>query len=105
MTNWRRHRKDHNQDEIVGHLRKLGATVHVLSQAGDGVPDLLVGFRGLNILIECKVEGSDLSMKQREWFRNWTGQATVCHSARQAENIILELTSESLKSDLRAVRP
>ena len=42
-------RVDENQGLIVKALRACGATVRVISQ-GDGIPDLLVGYRGHTIL-------------------------------------------------------
>lgn len=45
---------DENQPEIVAALRKIGAYVTILSAVGDGVPDLLVFFRGQFSLLEIK---------------------------------------------------
>ena len=47
-------RKDANHDEIVSALLQVGADVVDLSQHGDGLLDLLVGFRGVLMLIEIK---------------------------------------------------
>jgi Holliday junction resolvase len=46
-------RVDANQEQIVSALRARGAGVRVISQ-GDGIPDLLVGYRGFTILMEVK---------------------------------------------------
>lgn len=59
-------------------LRQLGATVSVLSGVGDGVPDLLVGFRGATFLLEVK-DGSLPPSKQKltpaeeKWHAEWRG--------------------------------
>ena len=45
---------DGNQAEIVSALRQVGAEVQSLASVGQGVPDLLVGFRSRNFLLECK---------------------------------------------------
>lgn len=47
-------RVDANQREIVEALRKAGAFVQVTSSVGKGFPDLVVGFRGKWLLLECK---------------------------------------------------
>ena len=47
-------RVDVNQKEIVKTLRDFGASVVDLSKVGHGVPDLLVGYAGLTILVEVK---------------------------------------------------
>lgn len=45
---------DGNTSEIVGGLRTLGASVVVLTSVGGGVADLLVGWGGVNHLLEVK---------------------------------------------------
>ena len=75
-----RNRADMNQAEIVQKLRDCGCSVQVLSQVGNGFPDLLVGFRGVNYLVEVKDVGYDLSDKQRAWHALWNGQVTVVRS-------------------------
>ena len=47
-------RVDTNQAEIVQALRQIGAHVRDTSQVGDGFPDLVVSWRGVNILVEIK---------------------------------------------------
>ena len=55
---------DANQPEIVAALRAVGATVQPLHTVGRGCPDLLVGWRGRNHLIEVK-DGSKSPSKRR----------------------------------------
>ena len=70
---------DRNQSEIVEALRKFGASVQSLAAVGDGVPDLLVGWRGMNLLIEVK-DGSKppsvrkLTPDQEAWHDAWAGR-------------------------------
>ncbi len=45
---------DRNQPEIVAALRAAGATVEYLHAVGGGCPDLLVGYRGANYVLEVK---------------------------------------------------
>lgn len=45
---------DDNQAEIVNALWRAGATVQSLAAVGNGVPDLLIGFRGRLSLLEVK---------------------------------------------------
>lgn len=80
---------DANQPEIVDALRKAGASVAHLHGVGMGCPDILVGFRGANILMEIK-DGSKvpsarkLNAMQAEWHKLWQGQACVVNSAEEA---------------------
>ena len=45
---------DANQAQIVKKLRDCAVKVEILSDVGKGVPDLLAGFRGVNVLLEVK---------------------------------------------------
>lgn len=70
-------RVDANQEQIVSALRACGATVRVVTQ-GDGIPDLLVGYRGHTILMEVKdgrkpPSARKLTEEEEKFFMNWTG--------------------------------
>lgn len=80
---------DRNQPEIVAALRDVGASVQPLHSVGKGCPDLLVGFRGANYLLEVKdgrLAPSDrkLTAAQAEWHPAWRGHATVVKSVDEA---------------------
>ena len=60
----KRAKLDVNHLEIVATLRKCGASVVSLASLGDGVPDLLVGYRGKTALVEIK--DGDKPPSQRE---------------------------------------
>jgi hypothetical protein len=81
---------DSNQPEIVAALRQIGATVQSISEIGGGCPDLLVGFRGENFLLEVKVPGSERRMTRLEvqWLEDWRGTAAVVSTVEQALDII-----------------
>lgn len=75
--------RDANHGEIVAAFEELGCTVADLAGVGGGCPDILVGFRGVDQLVEIKdVPGPkgglknrhvDLSDEQVEWHRGWYG--------------------------------
>lgn len=96
-----RGKTDANQKQIVQGLRKMGASVHSLHAVGDGCPDLLVGFRGKNYLLEVK-DGSlapsdrKLTPKQTTWHKTWVGSVHVILSLDEAINIITEKTNPCL---------
>ena len=76
----RRGRIDDNQQTIVNILRTTGATVVSLSGVGKGVPDLLVGFRGVTLLMEIKdgkkpPSDRKLTTDQQKWHAEWRGGA------------------------------
>jgi hypothetical protein len=70
-----RRRRDANEKEIVAALRKLGATVEHIDGVGEGVPDLLIGYRGTNRLAEVKVQKGKKSKGQVDW--SWNGEQPV----------------------------
>ena len=58
-------RIDRNQPEIVDALRKRGASVALLHTAHDGIPDLLVGYKGKNFLLEVK-DGQNIVLADKQ---------------------------------------
>ena len=84
---------DRNQSEIVHALRTAGATVQPLHTVGAGCPDLLVGFRGANFLIEVKdwkAAPSDrkLNPTQVAWHDGWKGSVAKVETAEAALAVI-----------------
>ncbi len=86
-------RADDNQKEIVKALRAIGCTVTVASQVGGGFPDLVVGFWGINHLIEIK-DGDKPKSKQRlskvqqKFHDNWRGKVSVVTSIDEAIKLV-----------------
>ena len=80
---------DENQSEIVAALRAMGATVQPLHTVGKGCPDLLIGWRGFNYLVEVKDGKKSPSQRkltddQVEWHGGWKGQVAVAKSVDEA---------------------
>lgn len=80
---------DRNQPAIVRALRNAGATVQSLAEIGGGCPDLLVGFRGKNFVMEVK--DGDAKPSQRrltddevKWHVNWNGDVRVVTCVEEA---------------------
>ena len=68
-----RARVDRNHAEIVAALRATGCSVTSLARLGKGVPDLLVGCNGRNVLLEVKADKGLLRVLQAVWMSNWRG--------------------------------
>lgn len=69
---------DANQTQVVESLRAAGATVQSLATIGNGCPDLLVGYRGVTVLLEVKdgrkvPSAQKLTPDQEKWHSNWGG--------------------------------
>ena len=76
---------DANHAAIVKALRQIGAEVTDLSGNGNGVPDLLVAFRGMFFLLEIKVVTGKLNELQTKWFAKHTNcRAYVVRSIDEA---------------------
>jgi hypothetical protein len=81
-------RTDANQKSIVTALRKVpGVSVKVLSDVGGGFPDLIVGYAGVNFLVELK-HGSKLTPDQVEFHMKWNGQKAVANNLDEVLKII-----------------
>lgn len=71
---------DSNHGYIVQGLKALRFSVCDLSGVGQGVPDLIVGYRGVNVLVEIKSNRKNgLTFSQKEWHRTWQGSVIVAH--------------------------
>ena len=80
---------DRNQAQITTALRDVGATVQPIHTIGNGVPDLLVGYRGVNFLLEIK-DGTlspsrrVLTQDEAQWHLTWRGAVTVVNDENEA---------------------
>jgi hypothetical protein len=68
-------------------LRKVGAKVHYIKEP----VDLVVGFRGRNVLLEIKnPDGFDkVSTEQQEFIDGWPGEVHVVRDVAEAMNAVL----------------
>lgn len=83
-------RVDGNQSEIIDALRLCGASVQPLHTVGSGCPDLLVGYRGANFLLELKVGKGKLTQDQEKWLSGWNGDVFVVRDKLEAMRVITE---------------
>lgn len=84
---------DRNQPEIVAMLRLVGCTVQHLHTIGKGCPDLLVGYRGKNYVLELKdgklpPSGRKLTDDEKRWHEDWRGEVHVVSNVREALEVI-----------------
>lgn len=91
--NMRAAKVDANQTEIVAALRRVGASVQILSSVGQGCPDIICGIGGRNYFLEIKdgkkpPSAQKLTIDQFEWHGSWKGQVAVVNSVKQAYEAI-----------------
>ena len=88
-------RLDSNHVAVMRALRNVGMEPLSLANVGDGCPDIVVGFRGLNVLLEVK-DGSKppserkLTAAEQEFQATWSGQICTVISPEAAVLAVLE---------------
>ena len=80
---------DLNQSTIVQALRKAGVSVLHLHQLGNGVPDILAGFRGRNVLMEIKRPGGKTNDLQDEFRAAWKGAVYIVRTPEHAVELMI----------------
>lgn len=96
----RRARTDSNQSEIVAAFRQAGASVAITSALGHGFPDLVVGFRGRNLLVEVKPGDAkdprqhQLSEDEQRFVDGWRGQYQKVESIEDALALLFDVARE-----------
>lgn len=84
---------DDNQPEIVKAFRQMGASVQHLHTVGKGCPDLLVGFRRRNLLVEVK-DGSKspsrrkLTQDEADWHAAWRGRVHIVETFEDVQRVL-----------------
>ena len=76
---------DANHPEIVAAFRRLGASVLSLANLGRGVPDLLVAWCGVTLLVEVKAPKGKETEDQLQFFEDWQGQIFI---VRDVEGVL-----------------
>ena len=81
-------RIDANHNELVKIARDMGASVQSLAAVGKGCPDLLIGYKGRNLLVEIKDGRKSpshryLTISESAWHEGWAGEAYVILSTDQ----------------------
>jgi hypothetical protein len=79
-------KRDTVEPEIIAAYIEVGASVYKVS--GEGGSDLIVGFNGLNYLVEAKTGKGKLTPAQVEFRNNWQGQYDIARNAEEALRII-----------------
>ena len=77
---------DANQAEVIGWYEDLYCSVVDLHGVGFGCPDILVGFSGVNYLVEIKTQEGHLEASQNRFIRDWRGSKVVV--VRTQEDVV-----------------
>lgn len=95
---------DANHAEIVDKLRQCGMSVLSLAAVGKGCPDILVGWHGINVLLEIKDPSKPLSKRkltpcQVKFHAKWAGRSSIVSTF---EGAFFEVISAAKKGSWRA---
>lgn len=88
---------DANQRSLVKQIRMIpGVTVAHIHTVGQGLCDLIIGYRGKNFLVEVKDPKKQKSQRklttdEEKFHRQWTGQIAVVETASDVIKLIHEL--------------
>lgn len=98
-------RRDANEPEIIEVFELWGATVSrirgtLLGRKRDRKPpDLLVGYLGVNRVVEVKMPGEKLSDGQESWCASWRGDRPyVVTTVEQARDLMLAWRAEAKRT-------
>lgn len=86
-----RARTDENQRQIVGALRRMGASVLHLHQLGHGAPDIVIGYRGINLLVEIKHQRGKLTEDEQTFADTWRGNVAIVRDVDEAIKLLSAL--------------
>jgi Holliday junction resolvase len=79
---------DTAQGPIVDALRAAGCSVVSTAALGKGAPDILVGLRGRNVLMEIKTPKAytkkKTAVRQVVWHVGWAGEVHVVRTPEEA---------------------
>jgi hypothetical protein len=79
---------DGNQQLLVKAARSVGASVEHIHREGRGIPDLLVGWRRRNYLVEVKTLEGELNEVQQAWHAGWRGQVGIGRTPEEILRLI-----------------
>lgn len=92
-----RARKDANHTDIVGTFRQCGASVVDTAQLGGGMSDLVIAYKGTNVLVEVKdgtkpPSARKLTPDEQKFQANWRGMYRIVESVDDVIKLLKELS-------------
>lgn len=94
---------DVNQVQIVSALKKAGIAVKSLAAVGQGFPDLIAGFRGVNVLLEIKrpERPGRRTPDQVTFLASWPGLVKVVTSPDEAIRVVVDAAKPREEQETR----
>ena len=88
-------RTDSNHAEIIKALRKIpNMSVFSTHEVGKGFPDIVIGYKGINYLIEIKdgnkpPSARKLTDSEVKFHNDWKGQIKIVNNLDEVLNLLL----------------
>ena len=88
-------RTDRNHAEIINALRKIpNLSVFSTHEVGKGFPDIVIGYKGINYLIEIKdgnkpPSARKLTDAELKFHQDWKGQIKIVNNLDEVLNLLL----------------
>jgi hypothetical protein len=88
-------RTDSNHAEIIKALRKIpNLSVFSTHEVGKGFPDIVIGYKGINYLIEIKdgnkpPSARKLTDAEVKFHNDWRGQIKIVNNLDEVLNLLL----------------
>jgi hypothetical protein len=88
-------RTDSNHAEIIKALRKIpNLSVFSTHEVGKGFPDIVIGYKGINYLIEIKdgnkpPSARKLTDSEVKFHNDWKGQIKIVNNLDEVLNLLL----------------
>jgi len=88
-------RTDRNHAEIINALRKIpNLSVFSTHEVGKGFPDIVIGYKGINYLIEIKdgnkpPSARKLTDAEVKFHNDWRGQIKIVNNLDEVLNLLL----------------
>ena len=88
-------RTDSNHSEIIKALRKIpNLSVFSTHEVGKGFPDIVIGYKGINYLIEIKdgkkpPSARKLTDSEVKFHQDWRGQIKIVNNLDEVLNLLL----------------
>ena len=100
-------RSDANQTVIVAEFRGLGASVAHTHMVGEGFADVVVGYRGSNVLVEIKDSAKPpserkLTTAQVKFHAEWKGAIVIVDRIGQCAGLLADMADRVYPIEARS---
>jgi hypothetical protein len=80
---------DDNQAGIISVARRMHASYMITTALGEGKPDVVFGFQGVNYVVEVKGEDGKLNPDQQEFHDGWKGRVDIVRNGDDLVRLLL----------------